>query len=548
MHKQYLRNTQGVMVPQKRQHFSYTDGAQEERRIAQIIAQASDRSAFSPEFLQASTDWVTNYHLSPQRTYLLRPIQHLLSDKKILELGAGCGALTRYMGEHARRVIALEGSPARADITAARCKGLQNVTVINDTIQDLYLPQQFDIVTLIGVLEYARMYDSSSESPERAILRKAHDFLKPEGHLLLAIENKLGLKYLAGAKEDHVGKPFFGVHGLYGRDTVVTFGRFELEKLLRQAGFHSLTQLIPLPDYKLPVTVLHPPSFDGSSPAMNIYPLALNSIIYDLQSPSNKCFSLESTYKTVIENGLLPELCNSLYYIASRENAPEPLSHDILTSHYGGKSYKEFAQETLLIRDSNKLYVKKRHLYDGISHKNDVVTNSLLQNQDYSKHVTLYEKLIPVLNTPGWTVSDLAAWASPWIDYLRSLESSGNLPPSSLDMTPANFFVDESGNLMPFDCEWSLTNDNSVPLNYIAMRGLFIALHCFSNVAPPAKNVTNMTIPLIIDILSKNNLCITENDVKFLLYKFAEFTNATGGTQINLNYILNSKLTVRELQ
>lgn len=118
--------------------------------------------------------------MTPVRANLLRPVRELLAGKRVLELGAGCGALTRYMGENARRVVAVEGSPIRAKIAALRCADLTNAAIINDTIQDLYLPQRFDLVTLIGVLEYARLYDTSL-CPELNILETARRFLNPGG-------------------------------------------------------------------------------------------------------------------------------------------------------------------------------------------------------------------------------------------------------------------------------------------------------------------------------------------------------------------------------
>ena len=54
-------------------------------------------------------------------------------------------------------VIAVEGSARRAAIIAARCRGLPNVHVL---AQDLHEVPPFaaDWVTLIGVLEYARVF------------------------------------------------------------------------------------------------------------------------------------------------------------------------------------------------------------------------------------------------------------------------------------------------------------------------------------------------------------------------------------------------------
>ncbi len=233
----YVRNKDGVLTPREKKEFSYSDGDLAEESLKRIVADAEDKSVLSSQLVCASTDWMKRYHLSPQRAHLLRPLQHLLQDKLVLELGAGCGAITRFLGETARRVVSVEGSLTRASIAALRCSDLESVTVINDTIQNVQIPQLFDVVTLIGVLEYARKFDQASDSPELNILQIARNFLKPGGHLILAIENQLGMKYLAGSKEDHEAKHFLGVHDLYEKDTVVTFGRQEMEDMLFDAGF-----------------------------------------------------------------------------------------------------------------------------------------------------------------------------------------------------------------------------------------------------------------------------------------------------------------------
>ena len=58
---------------------------------------------------------------------------------------------------------------------------------------------------LIGVLEYAELYVKpvAGESAFVTMLKRARECLKPGGAILLAIENRLGLKYFGGCAEDH---------------------------------------------------------------------------------------------------------------------------------------------------------------------------------------------------------------------------------------------------------------------------------------------------------------------------------------------------------
>ena len=74
--------------------------------------------------------------------------------------------------------------------------------------------------------------------------------------LVVAIENQLGLKYFAGATEDHLGTHYSGVEDRYQPQGVRTMGRRQLERALRTAGFTQVVFQFPFPDYKLPVAVL----------------------------------------------------------------------------------------------------------------------------------------------------------------------------------------------------------------------------------------------------------------------------------------------------
>ncbi len=110
-----------------RRDFDYEDGSEDE--LLKIIEKSTDRSSDSEELRSSIKDWPTRYHLSNLRTNIIRALNFLEKESKVLEIGAGCGALTRYMGEHFGSVDAIEGSHKRALITKRRCEDLSNVKV-----------------------------------------------------------------------------------------------------------------------------------------------------------------------------------------------------------------------------------------------------------------------------------------------------------------------------------------------------------------------------------------------------------------------------------
>ena len=202
------------------------------------------------EVLLKDTRWPVFYHLSPIRENLVNwfPFE---KDATLLEIGMGCGALTGIFCENVARVEGVEISPRRAEIAAWRHKDCDNLIIHVGNLNDMNITQKFDYITLIGVLEYAGSFTHTDE-PYKDFLQSCKKYLKSDGKLLLAIENRMGLKYWSGAREDHTGKIFDGITGYQNNHSVRTFSKPELTKLLQDSGFGKLEWYYPFPDYKLP--------------------------------------------------------------------------------------------------------------------------------------------------------------------------------------------------------------------------------------------------------------------------------------------------------
>jgi SAM-dependent methyltransferase len=200
----YQHVSGNLLAPRNAPPFTYSDG-QVEDHIAEVVANARDCSVMSVELLRAARDWPTKYYLSYTRSFLLRPLRHLLQGKTVLELGAGCGALTRYLGETAGRVVGLEGSPRRAGIAASRCRDLANVTI--DLVQ-----LDADGYPGPSLLLFA--------SPPRSDQRGQFDFaftvtIPSQGNWLARLfsVNDIGSSLSVSSNTCHVGPPSNGYTG-----------------------------------------------------------------------------------------------------------------------------------------------------------------------------------------------------------------------------------------------------------------------------------------------------------------------------------------------
>ncbi len=177
---------------------SYLDGS--ETMLLNIISEPyfDESTAW-----QNRSNWAIYYHLSPLRKNVLSWINYGDEPLKILELGAGCGAITSFLTTIPNaQITAVEGSLERAKVIQARCKGAENLTIHSCSIDAFEPDTPFDIITFIGVLEYSGKY-AKGKDPFTSVLKRASDWLSDKGFLIVAIENQLGCKYISGCPEDH---------------------------------------------------------------------------------------------------------------------------------------------------------------------------------------------------------------------------------------------------------------------------------------------------------------------------------------------------------
>jgi 2-polyprenyl-3-methyl-5-hydroxy-6-metoxy-1,4-benzoquinol methylase len=223
----------------------YSDGPIEDE-ILNVVKNAENYF----DVISKDNRWPILYHLSPIRENIIDwyPFEE---DAEILEIGAGCGAITGALCNNTQKVVCVELSKKRALINAYRHIQKDNLEIVVGNFNDIKLNNKFDYITLIGVLEYAASY-TDTENPYEDFLRKIKGLLKPSGKLIIAIENKFGLKYWSGCREDHTGEFFDGIQNYIGNKKVSTFSKKEVEKILYKTGFDKLEFYYPMPDYKLP--------------------------------------------------------------------------------------------------------------------------------------------------------------------------------------------------------------------------------------------------------------------------------------------------------
>ena len=108
------------------------------------------------------------------------------------------------------------------------------------------LEEKYDWIFMIGAFEAGRMLMDGT-APYRDLLMSAKELLAPGGSIVIASQNRLGLRYFAGCREEYSGKYFGGMEGYREDAQKRTFSRPELEKIIRSAGLEEMQFYYPYP-------------------------------------------------------------------------------------------------------------------------------------------------------------------------------------------------------------------------------------------------------------------------------------------------------------
>lgn len=256
-----------------------------------------------PRMIEEKKSWPILYHLSKLRENI---VEWLPIDKsmKVLEIGSGCGAITGALAKKAGEVTCIDLSRKRSLINAYRHMDCDNVTIHVGNFQDIEpdIPKDYDFICLIGVFEYGQAYINSG-TPYEDFLRIIAAHRKPEGHIAIAIENKFGLKYWAGCKEDHLGTWFSGLEDYPEGGAVRTFTRDGLLRIVSSCGLTEAQMYYPYPDYKF-MTRLYS---DDCLPK----PGELSDNLRNFDRDRLQLFDEKLVFDTIIREGQFPLFSNS---------------------------------------------------------------------------------------------------------------------------------------------------------------------------------------------------------------------------------------------
>ena len=463
---------------------SYSDGAEIESFILSLVRSAKRIDSSANIGREHYSQWAVQYHLSAQRQNLVRHLDW--SGLKVMEVGAGMGAVSRYLAERCKHLTVVEGTQARFDVLAARLRDLTNWDGKVGNFESVRTESDYDVVCLIGVLEYSELFvkPAQGDSSFVTMLKRARSCLKPGGAVLVAIENRLGLKYFAGCSEDHTNQIFDGICGYPQGPSPRTFSRAELRAVLAEAGLDNVVEQYPFPDYKLPSGVFGEAMVDR-------YPataaeLAVAQPYQDYAYAGSTLFPCSLFWESSHgQPNLIKELSNSFLFLASASQKSEALSSLLETARKREELAWYYARlrtqpvKTVFRESSGALAIEKEMLGEAtsgviryadesmaIEWRNPVtekeargtkLTRSLLRHAYFGDHDALDDQLVDFFK---------------WVFNRFKLEGQADsIHGAALDSHAGNAFVSVDGPpYVLIDQEWVL--DGPMKKSWFVMRNL----------------------------------------------------------------------------
>lgn len=501
----------------------YSDGAIEDE-ILKIVKDSA--KVEYPAIIEQKMSWPILYHLSSLRGNIVDWLPIGSSDR-VLEIGSGCGAITDKLSQKAGWVTCVDLSAKRSQINAWRNQHRDNIEIFVGNFSDIEptLATDYDYICMIGAFEYGQSYIHTG-TPYEDFLKIIQKHVKEDGRIVIAIENKFGLKYWAGCKEDHSGGYFDGLEGYPDGGSARTFTRRGLERIFKSCGVKDYSFYYPYPDYKFPTVVYsdrrlpnqgelidNMRNFDRDRMVLFNEKYVFDEIIQD------KLFDLFSnSYMAVI--GEAPEVSYVKY---SNDRAREYELRTEIWDTPEGKLVRKVPmneEARLHIKEMERFYQLLSDRYEG----SGLSINPCKLSEDgtyaefpYEQGETLEELLDRCLVN-----DDMEEFYRLFDRYLQLTSYGVEKNVADYDLIFANILVD-GDRWTVIDYEWTL--EKQVPTAEIAFR----AVYCY--VLEEGKR-NKISLDLILNMLN-----VSQNQVEYFQEKERLFQKQVTGKQKSMGEI-----------
>ncbi len=179
------------------------------------------------------------------------------------------------------------------------------------SIKDLKWEGQYDYITLIGTYEYATTMIKGNK-PYSELLKQLKKHLKPDGTILLAIDNRLGIQYFVGNKSKHYFQIFNGLESKIRNKEPNLLLKSEIEKFIKEAEYTNYKFYYPVPNYRVANSIYTDDFLPKSNHSKIVYPVSYDKnskILYNEINVMKQICDMErfqdfaNSYLVEISNG-----------------------------------------------------------------------------------------------------------------------------------------------------------------------------------------------------------------------------------------------------
>lgn len=436
------------------------------------------------EILKNDERWEIFYHLSSMREGILNWYE-FKSNATLLEIGGEFGALTGLFCQKCAHVVTLEEAAIRAEAIAERCSEYTNLDIYETDIFNYTTEERFDYIVIVGGLEKLGQ-GNRNKTVYAEILKQIKKFLKVEGKIIFAVENRYGIRYFCGAPEPYSGIPFEGINNFpNGISKGYLFDKQEVCDILSLAEMDKYKFYYPFPDYKLPQLIYSDNYLEGVNIRERLIPYYMNK--------DTLIASEMDLYVDLMNNKVLPFFANSFLVEYIGDGSACFVNYATISGDRG----EENGFVTTICEDN---IVRKRALYDkgtvnlrksaeSISNLEErginVIPHKMVGNileMPYEQGMTCSNYLLSIVaEKPNEFIkifdklyecildSSEQSFNSDFFDDVYGKRNWGHiLKKAYIDMVPVNCFY-KDGKLYFFDQEFSIEN---CPAKFVMFRAI----------------------------------------------------------------------------
>lgn len=244
--------------------------------------------------------------------------------------------------------LLLVSEPSEA-LEKAVCNMVEEVVVrLPEQIEDMQSDgERYDVILHLGII------DTASNGGWRRRMECYHTLLKEDGILLLAVPNRLALKYFAGCQDESYDTYFVGPEGYREGMTKRALSRSEYEEAIRGGGFAQISYYYPYPDYLFPNTIY--------SSRYLPRPDELIDNIRNFDKDRYVLFEETKVYNSLLKEGVFEVFANSFFLECKKKSGGKTAEETVLYSKFSMERAEQFQIRTDIVQKAGGERVVRKY-------------------------------------------------------------------------------------------------------------------------------------------------------------------------------------------